>query len=242
MSLFKINSNQFLEKIEPIKTLVITSLGQISSPTNEEKSVVNEIILTDFKFTEIFIGSIFSKNWLEFILNKDIPNTYFNYTKSWKNNIYEKLISSKLIKPNYAIQYDYSIQREIRLNLITRLFLNNIRYGLDLILEYLNDKTDFIEKENFISRLLTNIDSWENPKLLNLFDTYFTFNISDNRRDNFWHYNILEKIFMFYPEYVFAKIKPVILKCFEENSLTINFNYDQESFFKKINEIYHQYH
>lgn len=220
-----------------IKTLVITSLGQISNPSNDEKSVVNEIILTNFKFTEIFIGSIFSKNWLEFILNKNIPNAYFKYKKTWKNNAYEKLISSKLIKPNYALQYDYSIQREIRLNLITRLFLNNIQYGLDLILEYLDDKTDFTEKENFISRLLTNVDIWENPKLLTFFDTYFTFNISDNRRGNFWNYNILEKIFIFYPEYVFAKIKPVILKCFEENSLTIKFNYDQENFFKKINEI-----
>jgi hypothetical protein len=219
-----------------IKTLVITSLGEVNNPSEDEKVIVSKLILTNFKYTEIFISSIFSKGWLAFILNKNIPLTYFTYEKKWKNNLYENLITKKIIKPENALKYNYAKQKDIRLNLILRLYINNTYKGLDLIMDYFDKVPDFSEKQYFINRFLTNVKEWENSKLLELFDTYFPFIQSDKKKDYFWHYQILEKIFKKHPEYVFEKLKPIILKCFDENSFTIKFSHDQVSLFDKINE------
>ncbi len=220
-----------------IKTLVITSLGEIKNPTIKEKEIVLKFILTDFDFTRVFINSIFSLGWLEFIINEKIHLEYFNYQKNWKNYFYEKLISKKLIKPNSIIKFEYLQQKEIRLGLLFRLFINNRKDGLFAILNCFDNFPESVEKTNIINRFLINVDDWDNKKLLNQFDTYFYFNLEDKNKDNFWHYQILAKIFIHYPEYVFKKLKPVILKCFEEHSFSINFSHDQESLFKKINEI-----
>lgn len=220
-----------------IKTLVITSLGEIKNPTDKEKEIVSKFILTNFNFTRVFINSIFSLGWLEFVINEGIPLKYFDYQKNWQINFYEKLISKKIIKPNSIIELEYLQQKEIRLGLLFRLFINNRKDGLSIILNCFDNFPESVEKTNIINRFLINVDDWENEKLLNQFDTYFYFNLEDKNKDNFWHYQILAKIFIHYPEYVFKKIKPVILKCFEENSFSINFSHDQESLFKKINEI-----
>lgn len=220
-----------------IKTLVITSLGEIKNPTDKEKEIVSKFILTNFNFTRVFINSIFSLGWLEFIINEGIPLKYFDYQKNWQINFYEKLISKKFIKPNSIIKLEYLQQKEIRLGLLFRLFINNRKDGLSIILNCFDNFPESVEKTNIINRFLINVDDWENEKLLNQFDTYFYFNLEDKNKDNFWHYQILAKIFIHYPEYVFKKIKPIILKVFEENSFSINFSHDQESLFKKIIEI-----
>lgn len=220
-----------------IKTLVITSLGDVKNPTNKEKNIVSEFILTDFDLTRLFINSIFSLGWLKFIVNKNIPLRYFDYQKDWKINFYEKLVLNKIIKQGLSLKYDYLKQKEIRLALLFRLFINNRKDGLDVILNVIEKLPESDEKINFINRFLINVDDWCFEKLLVLFDKYFHFNIENKNRDNFWYYQILEKIFNHYPNFVFDKLKPIILKCFEEHSFTINFTYEQSSLIEKINNI-----
>jgi hypothetical protein len=59
--------------------------------------IVSKLILTNFKYTEIFISSIFSKGWLAFILNKNIPLTYLPHEKKWKTISMKH--NQKIIKP-----------------------------------------------------------------------------------------------------------------------------------------------
>ncbi|WP_297868794.1 AAA family ATPase [uncultured Flavobacterium sp.] len=220
-----------------IKTLVITSLGDVKNPTNKEKNIVSKFILTDFDLTRLFINSIFSLGWLKFIVNQNIPLKYFDYQKDWKINFYEKLVLNKIIKQGLSLKYDYLKQKEMRLALLFRLFINNRKDGLDVILNVIEKLPESDEKINFINRFLINVDDWSFEKLLVLFDKYFHFNIEDKNRDNFWYYKILEKIFNYYPNFVFDKLKPIILKCFEEHSFTINFTNEQSSLIEKINNI-----
>lgn len=220
-----------------IKTLVITSLGDVKNPTNKEKNIVSKYILTDFDLTRVFVNSIFSLGWLEFIVNQNIPLQYFDYQKDWKINFYEKLILNKIIKLGFSVKYDYLKQKEMRLALLFRLFTNNRKDGLNVIISVIEKLPESDEKINFINRFLINVDDWNNEKLLVLFDKYFHFNIEDISRDNFWYYQILEKIFNHYPNFVFDKLKPIILKRFEEHSFTISFTYEQSSLIEKINEI-----
>lgn len=220
-----------------IKTLVITSLGDVKNPTNKEKNIVSKFILTDFDLTKVFINSIFSLGWLEFIVNENIPLEYFDYQKDWKINFYEKLILNKIIKSGVSLKYDYLKQKEMRLALLFRLFTNNRKEGLNVIISTIEKLPESDEKINFTNRFLINIDDWDNEKLLGLFDKYFHFNLEDKSTDNFWYYQILEKIFTHYPNFVLDKLRPIILKCFDEHSFTISFTYEQSSVIEKINNI-----
>ncbi|WP_445720136.1 NACHT domain-containing protein [Flavobacterium sp.] len=220
-----------------IKTLVISSLGDVKKPTNKEKNIVSKFILTDFDLTRVFVNSIFSLDWLKFIVNQNIPLKYLDYQKNWKIYFYEKLVLNKIIKQELSLKYDYLKQKEMRLALLFRLFNNNRKDGLDVILNVFEKLPESDEKLNFINRFLISVDVWNNEKLLELFDKYFHFNIEDLGKDNFWYYQILGKIFNHYPNFVFDKLKPIILKCFKEHLFKINFTYEQSSLIKKINEI-----
>lgn len=168
-----------------IKTLVITSLGDVKNPTNKEKNIVSKFILTDFDLTGVFINSIFSLGWLEFIVNQNIPLQYFDYQKDWKINFYEKLILNKIIKPGFSVKYDYLKQKEMRLALLFRLFTNNRKDGLNVIISVIEKLPESDEKINFINRFLINVDDWDSEKLLVLFDKYFYFNLEDKKEITF---------------------------------------------------------
>lgn len=220
-----------------IKALIITTLGEIKNPTQKEKDIVIKYILTNFDLTRVFINSIYSTAWLELIINKNIPLRYFGFQKKWKHNFREKLITKRIIKPENYSKYDFLKQKEIRLHLLFRLFNNNRNEGKSLLINVINSLPESDEKTNFVTRFLMNVDDWDIDELLVLFDKYFHFNIEENGNDNFWYYQILEKIFINFPDYVFDKLRPIIMKCFEENDFNIRFTHEQSSLIEKINGI-----
>lgn len=219
-----------------IKSLVITSFGSINKPTENEKSIVSNLLLKDFNYTKIFLNSVYSKGWIQFLLKMNLPFEYLNFNRNWKFNFYQKLVDKKIIKPDLYTKYNFIKQRDLRINLVYRLFLNNNENCLIEILEYFHKLPDSQEKTNLINHFLIRIDNWENDKLLILFDTYFEFNLEGGKRDNFWYYQILEKIFHNYPDYVLDKLKPIIFKIFEEKSTSKTLEHDHESLFDKIHE------
>lgn len=219
-----------------IKTLVITSFGSIKNPSVKEKSIASHIILKNFDYTRVFLNSIYSTGWLNYFLKDGLPLKYFNYSKNWKHKLYDKLFSKKIIDSESYKQYNYINQKDVRLSLIFRLFHNNKENCLDEILEYFDKIPETQEKTNFVMRFLINIENWDNENLITLFDKYFEFNVEGIKRDNFWFYGILEKIFPHHPNYVLNSLKPIILKVFEESSFSIHFNYDQETLFDKMYE------
>src|SRR5690606_33079576 len=108
-----------------IKTLVITSFGSIKNPTVKEKSIASNLLLKNFDYTRVFLNSVYSKGWLGYFLKEDLPLKYFNYNKNWKHNLYDKLVSKKIIDSESYNQYNFISQKDIRLSLIFRLFHNN---------------------------------------------------------------------------------------------------------------------
>src|SRR5690606_25829248 len=119
-----------------IKALVITSLGNIKNPTKREKSIALNLLLKNFDYARVFLNSVYSKGWLNYFLKDGLPLKYFNYSKNWKHNLYDKLLSKKIIDSESYKQYNYISQKDLRLSLIFRLFYNNKENCLDEILEY----------------------------------------------------------------------------------------------------------
>ena len=219
-----------------IKTLVITSFGSLTSPTESEKSIALNLLFKHFDYTKIFLTSVFSKGWIQFLFKEDLPFKYLNFNKNWMFNLYENLVAKKIINPELYTRYNFKKQRDLRINLIYRLFINNKENCLIEILEYFDRIPESQVKRNFINDFLIRTDKWENDKLLVLFDNYFEFNLEGGKRDNFWYYQILEKIFHNYPNYVLDKLKPIVVKIFEEKSTSKILEHDHESLFDKIYE------
>lgn len=220
-----------------LKTLIFNTLGAIKKPTDEECKIAQLYILTNPKYSEVFITSVFSSFWLTFLFKTDWPKQNFLYTKSWKQKLYERMVRNKIIKPQEESKYDFPTERGKKVQLNWQLFVNNVDGNIDNILDYLEIIGEFPDKDNFMSRFLINIDDWESKRLLPLFNTYLAFDESGNRHDNFWFYQILQKIFPHNPQFVFDNIRPIILQCFREQSTIINYPYELGSLLEKINEI-----
>jgi len=220
-----------------LKNLVITTLGTIDSPTEIEKRIVSKQILPNLKYTEVFIGSVFSKEWLKFLISRNIPLIYLTAKPTWKNNIYDALVARKIIKSGTALQYNFKIQQDLKYWVILRLFLVNANSGLDILIDYFDRLPMFEGKVNFMERFLTHVEQWESEKLLELFGTYFPYIKDENKSDNFWFYQILEKIFNIHPEFVFKTIRPVIVSVFDDQYYMIKFKHEQEELLKKMAEV-----
>ncbi|MEN2412150.1 NACHT domain-containing protein [Flavobacterium mesophilum] len=221
-----------------LKTLVISSLAAMKKPTEDEKYVAAKYVLPDFSYTQLFITEVKSSGWFNFLIEKDIPLIYFQYSKKWYHVVYEKLVKKKIIKNDFFFDYNFEKQKSERITLNLRLFDNNSKENIETILNYLPRVHDFDGKTNFMENFLFDLDVWSTPKLLPLFDIYLAPNETDKNKDVFWFYHTLEKIITLDCDFVFNKIKKIILRDFIEGGMFADFSHDQTTLFEKINEIY----
>ncbi|EJL62813.1 hypothetical protein PMI10_02770 [Flavobacterium sp. CF136] len=221
-----------------LKTLVISSFATIKKPTADEMNIASKYILPNFNYAQLFISEVHSSGWFNFLLDKDVPSNYFLYSEKWYHRLYKKLVLKKIISVDYWPDYNYKKQSTDRVTLNLRLFVSNSKDNIEAILNYLIKIPEFEGKQNFMEHFLTDIDHWDNPKLLPLFDIYLAPEDSDTVKDNFWFYHTLEKIIVHDPIFVFNKIKKIILRDFDEDGMFADFSHDQVTLFEKINEIH----
>lgn len=221
-----------------IKTLVISSFATIKKPSRDEMNIAYKHILSNFNYSQLFISQVQSSAWFNFLLDKGLPLKYFLFSEKWYHRLYEKLILKKIIKVDSKPEFNYKKQSGDRITLILRLFLNNSKDNIEEILNFIIKIPEFKERHNFMSRFLTDLDNWSNPKLLPLFDIYLAPDESDTKKDNFWFYHTLEKIIVHDPDFVFNKIREIIIRDFNEGGMYADFSHDQVSLFEKINKIY----
>lgn len=194
-----------------IKSLIISEVGLIKKPSISEKEIITNIILKNEEYEEVFISSIFSEAWIQFFISEDIPKSYFFVQNSDNSEGNFNLLKEKKTTYNWL------------------LFRNNMNECPLLILDYL-DRLDFENKNNFISRLLIQIENWSNNKLLHYFEKYIPFEKeSKQKRDNFWFYEILKKVFPTNKEYGFEKMTQPILDVYEDYEFDYEFEYTLNS-------------
>jgi len=220
-----------------IKMLLITTLAYVNSPSNQEKNFVNKIIIPNFSYNEVFLSSVVSRGWIKFLMEQNILFQSLYPQQKVRHFLVSALRKSKV--GGQIVQYlgfkTYDEEREIHWNLVFRVLLNNINSSLDLIIDFLKGIAESELGKNLIQRILTHVDNWDNKGLLDLFDSYFPYiESSEKKYDNFWFYQILKKISKDNPIFVFEKLEPILMKVFETYDLSADLSYEQKSALEEI--------
>ncbi|AZA52765.1 NACHT domain-containing protein [Chryseobacterium sp. G0201] len=201
-----------------VKSLVITNIGSVKYPCTLEKELVVINVLKRADYEEVFMNSVYSEGWMKFFMSENIFIKRFSSEKNI-NNEEDKTysLSDTLFNSNWFI------------------FRNNINLCSISILDYL-DSISFENKDGFIAQLLMQIDDWSDENLLKYFEKYMPFeNESTGRRENFWHYEILKRVFPNNREYTFNKLAEPILNLYEDKKQMYEFEYSLNA---TIEELY----
>ena len=178
-----------------LKSLIIGNLGACANPTKDEKKIVSKLILENRLYNDIFLPSVVSKEWTEYLLNKDVFHKSLFIKESLLNKIYKVYMKQALFKIDFIEKYDLQREIDYQRNLAWGFFRNNINLNPLSIIHYLEKKKDFSDKENFIERTLMGLDDWSDDKLLPCFEKYITLTKGSKQRDNFWFYEIFKEDF-----------------------------------------------
>ncbi len=204
-----------------VKMLCINTLAIANIPTRKEKNLFKNYIKLNLGYLDVFLSSTISDSWMQYTINQKIlvQNLIIDKPR-------EKLIDEKEIA--------------LRNNLVTRAIINNLSTSLDRIISFLRSlPNSFDNKIGLIQRILINAEDWDNKDLVQLFDEFLPYyDESKNKRDNFWFFNILQKITIYYPDYVSEKVKPILLSIFERPSYSTSLNYDLKQVLEKYYDVH----
>ncbi|MFY0603261.1 MAG: AAA family ATPase [Flavobacteriaceae bacterium] len=193
-----------------IKMLLLTSLSLVARPTGVEKIIFTNLIKEKENYFEVFMSSVVSEGWTLYLIDSGV--------------LTELLITND----------------ENNINLVFRVLMNNISINTDVVIEYLNSlPRELNNKEEFVKRVLTYSENWSNEGMVNTFDKYFIYSSNDRgRHDNFWFYECLTKIAKYQPDYVYDKIRPIIIGVFTVRSYAISLSYDLKKILEKLSKSY----
>lgn len=220
-----------------IKSLLIHTLGFIINPSKEEKNLVLNQILKHNAYEEVFMYSIHSTGWIQFLIENKKLDKYFLLKKNLKHKLVDFLTSKSSLLRDKLKKINYNSLKENNFQLVWTLFVNNINNSPLIILDYLEKIINLDNKNIFISRILININIWKEENLLDYFEKYIPYVKEVNDRDNFWYYQILQKIFAHNQNFVFEKLRPIIISVFDGEYYNNKLTHDQESTIEKLYEI-----
>jgi len=221
-----------------IKSLIIGNLGILLTPSKEEKKLVNEYILKNSLYEDIFIHSVFSKNWTQYLLSLGVLNTFLFKNNGLLNRAYKIYKKQSAIKLDFLEKYNPEKDVEYRKNAAWIFFRNNINHAPLLVMRFLDDLPEFLDKQYFIERILLNLEDWVEKSLLPYFEKYIPYVDESKTRDNFWYFQILAKILEHHEEYVFTLIEHIFEKVFYTGDSWHHneFSHDQKELLKKMYE------
>lgn len=208
-----------------LKLLVLQLLAAEQKPTPEEIEFVKRKIIKSKKFGQIFIESISSVNWLEFLINEGIINNLENPIKSWIDIITEKynfhLLNLLLSKINYD---SYQTRKKRSQYLWQYLFRRMLPEGREVILKYLY-QNEIEDKRALILNILYFLKIWDNPKAFRLYDK-FKVTISEDMHSS---YKILENALVYNSDWVINHFRELMLERianYKNDVLRINLNFN----------------
>ncbi len=222
-----------------IKFLIISHLGILTTPSNDEKKLVEKYILKNSAYRDMFVSSVSSKAWIEYLIERRIAEPYLFTKRGFLNSLYEFYTRQSAFRFNLIKRHSLDGITERSRNAIWILFRNNINHAPLQIIAHLDDLADFPHKERFIERILMNLDDWEDRELLPFLTKYLHFDEKTNGRSSHWLYETLGKVFEYHPDYVFDLIKPDFNHILYNGgySLKSGFSYGQKDLLKKMYEI-----
>lgn len=221
-----------------IKALIISNLAIILEPSIEERELVNKYILKNFLYEDIFVHSASSKKWTEHLLERKVLNKLIFPKRTFLNKAYDIYKKQSIINLYSLEQYNHGIIKEYRKNEAWIFFRNNVNHAPVLVMSFLDDLPMFVDKVHFIERIIINLEDWKDKSLLPFFEKYLPHIKETKGRDNFWFYQLLEKIFKYHEEYVFNLLDPIFNKVFYTGDSwhRNEFSHDQEELLKKLYE------
>lgn len=217
-----------------IKSLIVTNIALQDNPNQKEIQLVNKSVLNNKNLEEVFAFSVNSKKWVLYLIDIKYFNKYFNIKKNFGNLVYDNWGKYKLPKISFIEKFNITKEKERLLNLAYRMIGNKINIAPIEVVKYLDEIEGFEEKDNFISRVLINLEDWSEYDLLPYFEKYIKYFEEQKGRDNFWYYQILRKIFINNNNYVLEKLKPIFHNLFEDEFFRNELIHDIESILEEL--------
>lgn len=180
-------------------------------------SILDEILLKEkyrFHIKSLVISTLASQP------NPYIEEKSFVLEKILTDETLEELFINSLNSKNWI---SFLIEEDIPLKYLNTdksnfnwsIFSRNINNSPIDILDYIKN-LDFEDKGNLISNLLINLNNWEDSELLNYFSQYIIYQENNtNQMPNFWYFELLERIYIHHPLFVYEKLTPPLKRSFD---------------------------
>ena len=204
-----------------VKMLCINTFAIADIATRQEKDLFKNKVKSNLEYLDVFLSSSISDSWMQYLISQKV------------------LIENLILNEQQESSIDNK-EKVLRQNLVIRALINNLSPSLRRIINFLKSLPDNFEgKTDLIQRVLINSEDWDNRDLVNLFDEFLPYyDDPENRRDNFWFFQILQKIVVCYPGFVSEKVKPILLSIFKKPSYSTNLSHELEQLLEK----YYDFH
>lgn len=222
-----------------LKLLILQLLASEQRPTIGEIEFVKRRILKSKRFRQIFIESINSVEWLDFVIKEGIINDLENPLENWSDKIIKKFNISYLSQLLPRINYDsYPVRRKKSQYMWRYLFRKMLPEGRTKILEYL-EQNEIEDKNTFVLNILYFLKIWDNPKAFHLYEKFKT-PITEDMHSS---YKILEDAMNIDVDWVIAHFRESLLERIEKHKNDIlriewKFSHSDQDLFNKLYKVF----
>jgi hypothetical protein len=183
--------------------LLIQILTSEQNPTEDELDFVKRKIFKSRKYRDLFIESIQSNKWLQFIISEGIIADLENVPQGRLDKALVIAANKKYDLIFRKIGYvPYTLQKERNHYLWRSLLLKMLPEGRDIILDYIT-KNAFKDKSEFIRRILYFLKIWDNALAFKLYEEYLLV-FDENGFDS---YKIMEDALFYDIDWVLMLLK-----------------------------------
>lgn len=189
-----------------IKSLVISLLSNVETPFNDEKQIALKLILQKKKYYDIFIDSLISKGWTNWLIQQGLLKNMYELKPTIRDRFFEKKTkySQWILRcPFYNNYLPFETRKNQSLNMATFLLRRNLQSNIDDIFNLLLS-LKFEEKKQVVGRILYFNQDWANSL------AYDLFLYCKDSLDSFSYYHILENIVPANVDFVIREISESI--------------------------------
>ncbi len=205
--------------------LLIQILTSEQNPTEDELDFVKRKIFKSRKYRDLFIESIQSNKWLQFIISEGIIEDLENVPQGRFDKALVIVANKKCDLIFQKIGYvPYGLLKERNYQLWRSLLLKMLPEGRDIILDYIAKK-EFKDKPEFVRRILYFLKIWDNPLAFKLYDEY----LLAFEENGFNSYKMMEDALFYDIDWVLARFKKSLIdriSSLENDILRVVYKFD----------------